>query len=539
MTGTAWQRLSGLDAYRVTQIPALARRTTRSGPGRPGHPARPARRRADGRLPRRDQPRGPARPGRRRLGAHRTGQPGARPNRRIRPARQRQCRPAPRQRPAAPAAPHGSADRPALPGSAALGTGEVPLALPAGARGMSSPAGGLAAAMTGLPCWTMIAGIADGLLAEEAGPAPPRPVSLDEGLLAAWHGAFGWLVLADPLTPPEAGKLAAEVADRQRLTAGLAERDPDKAVDSRGASPSGTPNCGAAGRLGCGGCTCWPARPTRKRPRGWPGCSAPPRIPAACPTRWPLPAAGRNQPARTARRAQPGDPGQPRTARPPRSRSTAAPRCSPRWPGCRRPRCPASGWCSARNSTSPWSRPRPRVLPAPARAAAGHRAGPQRQSRPGTSLVPAGVAEPARRSSAARPAPASRRPCGPCWRPRQRRGSALAGRRAGQGRVPADGRSAGWACRRGGADPARRGGSGRGRDQPAAARGRRRTGRRFPLQTHADLVRALFLASFAADEPFPQVLSAAVTRVYEQAGWDLALGEPATPGVQPRLPHAG
>ena len=64
-------------------------------------------------------------------------------------------------------------------------------------------------------------------------------------------------------------------------------------------------------------------------------------------------------------------------------------------------------------------------------------------------------------------------------------------------------------------------------------------GRRFPLQTHADLVRALFLASFAAEEPFPQVLSAAVTRVYAEAGWDLALGEPATPGVEPRYPALG
>jgi hypothetical protein len=46
-------------------------------------------------------------------------------------------------------------------------------------------------------------------------------------------------------------------------------------------------------------------------------------------------------------------------------------------------------------------------------------------------------------------------------------------------------------------------------------------GARFPLQTHADLVRALFLAAFEADEPFPQVLAAALTRCYEQAGWDL------------------
>src|SRR5207302_867404 len=45
-------------------------------------------------------------------------------------------------------------------------------------------------------------------------------------------------------------------------------------------------------------------------------------------------------------------------------------------------------------------------------------------------------------------------------------------------------------------------------------------GRRFPLQTHADLVKALFIASFRSDEPFPQVLSAALTRVYEDAGDD-------------------
>ncbi len=34
----------------------------------------------------------------------------------------------------------------------------------------------------------------------------------------------------------------------------------------------------------------------------------------------------------------------------------------------------------------------------------------------------------------------------------------------------------------------------------------------FPLQTHIDLVRALFLAAFEAQEPFPQVLSYALTR---------------------------
>jgi uncharacterized protein len=59
---------------------------------------------------------------------------------------------------------------------------------------------------------------------------------------------------------------------------------------------------------------------------------------------------------------------------------------------------------------------------------------------------------------------------------------------------------------------------------------------RFPLQTHADLLRALFLAAFQADEPFPQVLSAALSRCYEQAGWDLVTGQSATPGIQPAYP---
>lgn len=64
-------------------------------------------------------------------------------------------------------------------------------------------------------------------------------------------------------------------------------------------------------------------------------------------------------------------------------------------------------------------------------------------------------------------------------------------------------------------------------------------GRRYPLQTHLDLVRALFLAAFEADEPFPQVLAAALTRCYEELGWDLALGEPTNPAITPRYPTLG
>jgi uncharacterized protein len=68
--------------------------------------------------------------------------------------------------------------------------------------------------------------------------------------------------------------------------------------------------------------------------------------------------------------------------------------------------------------------------------------------------------------------------------------------------------------------------------EPAAGPG----GARFPLQAHADLVRALFLAAFEADEPFPQVLAGALTRCYEDAGWDLVTGEPSAPGVRPGYP---
>jgi DNA helicase HerA-like ATPase len=58
----------------------------------------------------------------------------------------------------------------------------------------------------------------------------------------------------------------------------------------------------------------------------------------------------------------------------------------------------------------------------------------------------------------------------------------------------------------------------------------------FPIQTHIDLVRALFLAAFEADEPFPQVLSHALTRCYTDLGWDPVIGESRLPGVTPKYP---
>ncbi len=57
------------------------------------------------------------------------------------------------------------------------------------------------------------------------------------------------------------------------------------------------------------------------------------------------------------------------------------------------------------------------------------------------------------------------------------------------------------------------------------------------MQAHIDMVRALFLAAFDADEPFPQIIAQALQRVYEANGWDLVTGggmagaaaEPAVP----------
>ena len=76
-------------------------------------------------------------------------------------------------------------------------------------------------------------------------------------------------------------------------------------------------------------------------------------------------------------------------------------------------------------------------------------------------------------------------------------------------------------------------------DAPPAGFNPLRPAEGFPLQTHLDLTRALFLAAFEADEPFPQVLSVALTRCYEDLGWDLALGEPRTTGHRPRYPTLG
>jgi hypothetical protein len=59
----------------------------------------------------------------------------------------------------------------------------------------------------------------------------------------------------------------------------------------------------------------------------------------------------------------------------------------------------------------------------------------------------------------------------------------------------------------------------------------------YPVQAHIDMVRALFLAAFDAHEPFPQIMSQALQRAYEQCGWDpqTGAGRPDT-SVPPSVP---
>ena len=414
-----------------------------------------------------------------------------------------------------------------------LAAPEISLALPGGGKGQLIAPGGMAAAMSSLPCWTMIAGIADGLLAEDPGPQQPGRATLEECLLAAWDGPFGWLVLADPLPPPEIGKLAARAADRQRLTAGLADRDADKAVEARrlalrhtelrqGLSAglwrlhvlAGAADPEAAARVA--GLVCASADTS-----GLPYALTP----SGCLTN-PLP---------DLLATPPGDPA------PARTDTTAA------FP------FDASTVLLATLARVPEAEvPGVRLVLRPEFDATVEQPGGPEGAGPalelGTVLDRNG--RPAGRLSL--PAASLNRHvfvCGATGAGKSQTVRALLESASGAGLpwlvvepakaeyrmmgVRLDGCAGGVVrIRPGEADQVAAGINPLAPAVDAA-------GRRFPLQTHADLVRALFLASFAAEEPFPQVLSAAVTRVYAEAGWDLALGEPATPGVEPRYPALG
>jgi hypothetical protein len=446
--------------------------------------------------------------------------------------------------------------------AAADGTGEVILTLPAGARARPLAAGSTAPLFASLACWMPVAVTADALLAEDgqehgrgraaAAPLPP----LEEVLLGSWPLPFGWLVIAQPVAAGQLRELAGEAAMSQlmaqrsdspraqleaRRAAGrhaelrrapatglwdiwlLAGGDsPDAAAQVAGllcasADLDGLPYALAPGR-GCG---------ALEQVLGGPGQPGAPAGPGNGLLRdiiamQPAPAAGSAGrpavPARQPQREAPGnDDGDPL------------------------PEFPCAG---STRLLAALARPPEREVPGirfalrpdfdvtPETGLTAGRGGVLLGAVLDQNRVPAGDlsvsldslnrhvfvcgATGAGKSQTVRHLLESAAREGIPWlviEPAKAEYRLMAARLPGAGVI---------VIRPGDLDMAP---AGVNPLEPAAGPG----GARYPLQAHADLVRALFLAAFQPDEPFPQVLAGALTRCYEQAGWDLVTGEPAVP----------
>ena len=415
---------------------------------------------------------------------------------------------------------------------------EVFLTLPGGARAQALPRGSLAALMTQLPSWRTLGGISDGLLPDQERPAGDRPPpSMEECLLAVWPGPFGMLLLAEPLGAVQIQELATELADRERYATGESDRFPDRAVTARrlhlrhAEVRKGTSTGLWRVRLLAGGSD----PDAASRVAGLVCASAdlaelPYAIAPASPAAAGLPELLADPgPASAGGDAVLGAPFHASTelvaalSRPPEREV----------PGVRlalRPDFDVTPEQAAGSATiavgevlDSGQRPAgPFVLPLDSLNRHVFVCGATGSGKSQTvrtlleaatgAGIPWLVVEPAKaeyRLMAARLAG-----------PKSPAGTAGPGTEAVQVVRIRPGESDAIAA---GLNPL----------EPAPDS----EGRRFPLQTHADLVKALFIASFRSDEPFPQVLSAALTRVYEDAGWDLALGETVTPDANPSYPN--
>jgi hypothetical protein len=414
-----------------------------------------------------------------------------------------------------------------------MGGGTAMLALPGGARGQLLPPGALAGMMSQLPCWQAIGGISDGLLASQrAGDGRMAP-SLEECLLPAWAGPFGWLVIAEPVSGGELRRLADEAASHAQRASGMADRFPEREVEARRLRHrhaelrqalstglwrvrllAGGENPRAAARVA--GLVCASAdlgglpyalAPARPGPSGAAETVISAAAPAAAQARYPFHASTELL-AALARTPEAEIPGVRLTLRP--------------------------GFDITPETTATATGPAPATTTGPA---------------PGITLgqvldgnrMPAGElrfpleslnrhvfvcgATGAGKSQTIRGLLEAAARAGVPWlvvEPAKAEYRLMAARLTGTGAEVVRVRPGEADAIAAGLNPL----------EPAADA----AGNRFPLQTHADLVRALFLAAFQSEEPFPQVLSAALTRVYEDAGWDLALGEPLAGGVVPGYP---
>ncbi len=413
---------------------------------------------------------------------------------------------------------------------------EVFLTLPGGARAQPLLRGTMAALMAQLPSWRTIGGISDGLLPDNERRTGDRsPPSMEECLLAVWPGPFGWLLLAEPLSATEILDIADQLAELERYSAGDSDRFPDRAMAARrlslrhaemrkGASAglwrvrllAGGASAEAASRVAALVCASadLDGLPYAVTPAG----SAARSLAEVLEESSPAPAGGDAAPghpfyasteliaalARPPEREMPGirlalQPDFDVTQEPAagreaidvgeildRSRRSAGPLVLP-LDSLNRHVFVSGATGSGKSQTV-------RTL-----LEAATRAG-----------IPWLVVEPAKAE----------------YRLMAARLAGIGSGVRGTGAVVSEvvrirpGESDAIAAGLNPLEPA-----------PDA------DGRRFPLQTHADLVKALFIASFRSDEPFPQVLSAALTRVYEDAGWDLALGETVTADANPSYPN--
>ncbi len=416
---------------------------------------------------------------------------------------------------------------------------DVFLTLPGGARAQPLPRGTLARLMAQLPSWRAIGGISDGLLPDDEQRAARRPPpSLEECLLAVWPGPFGWLLIAEPLSAGEIQQMADELAEREHLSADYSDRFPERAMAARrlslrhaemrkGASAGvwrvrllgGGADADAASRVA--GLVCASADLVGLPYAVTPASSAVRSLAEALDDPNPAPAGGD---------AVAGHPFYASTeliaalSRPPEREM----------PGIRlalRPDFDVTQEPAAGRETIAVGE----IL--------------DRSRRPaGPLMLPldslnrhvfVSGATGSGKSQTVRTLLEAATKAGIPWlvvEPAKAEYRLMAARLAGFGPGDAPGRGADAVLsqvvriRPGESDAIA---AGLNPLEPAPDE----DGRRFPLQTHADLVKALFIASFRSDEPFPQVLSAALTRVYEEAGWDLALGETVAADANPGYPN--
>jgi DNA helicase HerA-like ATPase len=420
--------------------------------------------------------------------------------------------------------------------------GDVYLTLPGGARAEPLARGALAGLMAELPSWRAIAGISDGLLADGllAGGGPRgsgrTPPTLEECLLAVWPGPFGWLLVAEPLTAAETGEVADGLARLGRAAADDRDRIPERAAAARRLSLrhaearaglsagwwrirllAGGTDAESASRVA--GLVCASADlaglPYAVAPAGGPGEPAVRGLQEILDDQAPAPAGGDAVPAypfygstellavltRPPERELPGI----RLTLRPEFDVTQEP----------------TGLTGAAGS-------------GPGRAALAVGDILDRNRRPAGPLalpfaalnrhVLVSGAAGAGKSQTVRAMLEAASKAGIPWlviEPSRAEYRLMAARLSGTGAVVRirPGESDSIVAGLNPLEPAPDG-----------------DGRRFPLQAHADLVKALFLACFRSEEPFSQVLGAALTRVYEDAGWDLALGETVAADPNPGYP---